>query len=258
MRWFKSSNPLAVLALILANVLPIYLAATSGIKPAELLFLYWAETWVIAFYTILKIKKAAAPLTDQEKNLMRVQLFASQGEATRESIIRVFILQFLVIISVYGALILGFLVPQVLARGGDYITRVLTAFPSADTWPWFLTAVLGFIASHGISYTTNFLAKKEFLNTTPARQSLTLGDRLIAMHLFLMFGSVIGGEFFDLSATAQNLYNAVIGIAFIKLIADLAAHSKEHMIARAIGLVDNKPAGVLEEVIKFFTKNRGK
>ena len=160
-------------------------------------------------------------MTDREKNLMRVQLFAQQDEATRESILKVFILQFIVIISVYGAVILGFLVPQVLTKGGDYITRVLTAFPSADTWPWFLTAVLGFIASHGVSYTTNFLAKKEFLNTTPARQSLALGDRLIAMHLFLMFGSVIGGEFFNLSATAQNSYNSIVGIAFIKLIADL-------------------------------------
>lgn len=259
MRWFKSSNPLAILSLIAANVLPIWLAATSGIKPAELLFLYWVETWVIAGYTVLKIKKAAAPMTDREKQLMRIQLFAPRGvEVTRESILTTFVLQCIIVFSVYGAALFGFLVPQILVQGGGYTMRVLTAFPSFETWPWFLASCLGFIISHGVSYATNFLGKNEFLNTSPTRQMMQLGDRLIAMHLFVMFGSMIGGTFWDFGTPSSNLYSALIGIALIKLIVDLATHSREHMIAQALGLAEDKPAWVGREIINFFIKRRGK
>lgn len=250
----RSSSPFAIVSLLAANIFAAWFAAEAGVKPAELLFLYWVETWVIAGYTVLKIKKAALSLTEHESRFMRIQFLAPRGNAvTRESILVTFVRQCIAVFSVYGALLFGILVPAISVQGGGYGTRVLTAFPSSETWLWFLSSLLGLIASHGVSYFSNFWGKGEFMTTSPARQMLQLGDRLIAMHLFLVFGFPILGNLGDIGVAAGYSHGAaIIGMVFIKLIADLATHSKEHMVAQALGMA--KQGSIPKFLLKFKRK----
>lgn len=250
----KSSNPYAVLSLVAANAVPIWFAVSSGIKPADLIFLYWLETWIIAFYTSLKIKKSEAPMTEPEKNWMRAQLFASHDtEPTRESILRVFIKQFFLIIIFFGAFLFGFLAPQIVEQGATYADRVFATIPKTGAaWIWILSSTAGFFVSHGISYSSNFLAKQEYLKTSPARQSLMLGDRLIAMFVFLMLGDVFSGAFADYKV------GVLFGIALIKLVADLASHSKEHMIAQALVMGNNMSTRFGTGTFRFFVGGKRK
>jgi len=237
MKRLLSSSPFAVLSLVAANVFAVYSAASVGIKPAGLILLYWLETWIITFYTIQKIKKAALPLTDIEKNWMRIQFLykyespehADRGEVTRESIVRVFIRQQIAVLGVYGAILFGVLVPQVFELDGSYFARIFATFSSAAILPWLLSSALGFGISHGISYYFNFLGKKEFLNTSPVRQMFALGERLLGLHLLLMFSSIIAGY------GALGPTGAIVALSFVKLIADFASHTREHLIAQALG-----------------------
>ena len=162
--------------------------------------------------------------------------------------------QAVLIIIVYGAILFGFVVPEALEQGGSYWSRVWTTVPqSGATLLWLLTSASGLAISHGISYYSNFLAKGEYLSTSPARQSLMLGDRLIAMHVFLVLGSVI------LGLGNLGVYGAVIGISLVKLIGDLAGHSQEHIISQAVGLgnaMSNTRFGA--GTIRFFVGGRKK
>lgn len=246
-----SSAPLAFISLLAANIFAAWFAARAGVKPAELLFLYWIETWIIAGYTILKIKKAEAPMSDREERLMRIQFLAPRGvPVTRESIRTTFIRQCIAVYSVYGFLLFGVLVPAMSAKGGGgYMMRVFAAFPSSETWPWFISSLLVLIVSHGVSYASNFMSKAEFLRTSPAHHMLQLGDRLIAMHLFLVLGFPILGNLSDIGVVAgYSRGAAIIGIVFIKLIADVSAHSREHMIAQALGTT--KQGGIPQFFLK--------
>lgn len=246
-----SSTQFAVGSLLAANIFAAWFAAQAGVQPAELLFLYWVETWVIAGYTILKINRAETSLSDREENLMRIQALAPRDiPVTRESIRTTFIRQCIVVYLVYGALLFGALVPALSARvGGEYGARVLTALPSSETWLWFVSSLLVLVVSHGVSYFSNFLGKAEFLRTSPAHHMLQLGDRLIAMHLFLVFGFPILGNLSDIGVAAgYSRGAAIIGIVFIKLIADVAAHSREHMIAQALGTT--KQGGIPQFFLK--------
>lgn len=247
----RFSPSLSVGSLLAANIFAAWFAARAGIKPAELLFLYWVETWVIAGYAVLKINKAQSPLTDRETRLMRIQFLAPAAvPATSRSIRATFVRQCIVVYSVYGALLFGVLVPAISWHGNSYGSRVLSAFPSAETWPWFIFSLLVLVVSHGVSYASNFIGKAECLHTSPAHHMLQLGDRLIAMHLFLVLGFPLFGKLAASGAAAGFSQTAsLIGIVFIKLIADVSAHSREHMIAQALGTA--KQGGIPQ----FFKKH---
>lgn len=251
MKQLRFSISFSVGSLLAANIFAAWFAARAGVKPAELLFLYWVETWVIAGYALLKIKKAEALMTDREERLMQIQFLAPRGvPVTRESIRTTFIRQSVMVYSVYGALLFGILVPSLSARGGgDYMMRVFAAFPTSETWLWFASSLLVLIVSHGVSYTSNFMSKAEFLRTSPAHQMLQLGDRLIALHLFLVVGYPILDTLAGIgAASGYSQTAALIGIVFIKLIADVSAHSREHMIAQALGTT--KQGGIPQFFLK--------
>lgn len=233
MNRLRSSTPVAIVSLVAANLLPLSWGAGASI--ASLLFLYWIETWIIAFSMLLKIWKAAAPMTPREERFMRAQLFGGFFPVvSRESIAKVFTAQLFAVQIVYGAVLFGGFVPAFLASEGAYWERVLSALPPEGALLAFTASVLALMVSHGISYATNFLGKQEFLKVSPARQMLQLGDRLLVMHLFIVLGAGIFGSAreggIDLAAG-----HAIVGVIFLKLLADLAAHAKEHMIKQAVG-----------------------
>ena len=234
MNRFHSLTPLAILSLITANLLPLSWGTSASV--ASLLLLYWLETWIIGFYNVLKIQKAVAPMTPREERWMRMQFLGGFFPGVSPlSITKVFIAQLIFVAVVYGAALFGWLVPTFLAGDGIYWERVASVFPPLRQVFVFAMSVVALFASHGISYVTNFLSKQEFLRISPARQMFQLGDRLIAMHLFVILGAMVFGTLHDAGMNLTSGYGALVGIIFIKLIADVAAHSREHMIRKAVG-----------------------
>src|SRR3989344_4505062 len=231
---FKFSTPFALVALIGANLLPLSWNVGSGV--ASLLLLYWFETWIIGFYNVLKIQKAVGPMSEREERWMSIQFLSGFFPGvSRSAITKVFIAQLIFVSAVYGIALFGWLVPTFLVGDGSYWERVAGVIPSEGQMPGFVVSILALCVSHGISYATNFLSKQEYLKISPARQMFQLGDRLIAMHLFVILGAMVFGIFRDVGISLASGQGAIIGIIFIKLIADLATHSREHMIREAVG-----------------------
>ena len=234
MKYFRSSTQFAIVSLIGANLLPLSWGA--GLSVASLLLLYWLETWIVGFYNLLKIQKASAPMSQREERWMRIQFLSGFFPGvSRASISKIFIAQMFFVTGVYGAALFGWLVPTFLTDKGTYWELVVSVMPPAEQMLGFIVSILALCASHGVSYVTNFLGKQEFLRISPARQMFQLGDRLIAMHLFVILGAMVFGAFRDVGINLVRGYGAIAGIIFIKLIADLATHSREHMIREAVG-----------------------
>jgi len=167
---------------------------------------------------------------------MRIQFLSGFFPGvSSESIAKTFVAQLFVVTGFYGAALFGFLVPAFLAGGGSYWERVASTIPTAEQVFGFVLSVMALCASHGISYATNFLGKQEYLRISPARQMFQLGDRLIAMHIFVILGAMVFGALRDASANLASGYGVIIGILFIKIVADLTAHAREHMIRKAVG-----------------------
>lgn len=87
-----------------------------------------------------------------------------------------------------------------------------------------------------------FFGKIEFIRTSPAYLVLRAGDCLIAMRLFLVLGFPTLGNLGGIgAANGHPLGAAIIRIVFIKLIADVAARLRKHMIAWAFGATKQAP-----------------
>ena len=168
---------------------------------------------------------------------MRIQFLSGFFPGiSRESITKTFVVQLFLVTGVYGAALFLWVVPTFLAGDGLYWERVASVIPQAGQALGFVASVLALCASHGLSYAANFLGKQEYLRISPARQMFQLGDRLIAMHLFVILGAMVFGTLRDVGANLASGSGVLIGILFIKIVADLTAHSREHMIREAVGL----------------------
>jgi hypothetical protein len=75
--------------------------------------------------------------------------------------------------------------------------------------------------SHGVSFRTNFLGRREHASTTMNELMTAPYNRIVVMHLTLIFG---GWIILGLGSTVGALALLIV----IKTIVDLAAHRKEH------------------------------
>lgn len=232
---FRNSSFSAILSLVGVNIIPFGWVFYGKWSVANLILFYWLETLVIGFYNVLKIRKAVLPITSSEENLMKRQLFGRFfDKVSRDSILKLFFIQYSFILFVYGIFLFAFIVPVFLVEGQNYIAKITAVASSAGTGFSFLLSFFAFFVSHGISYFTNFIGTKEYLKFSPARQMLQPYERIIAMHFFVVVGAIILGNLHNLGLGPQNIFFTIIAFILVKFLADLASHIKEHMIARAV------------------------
>src|SRR3990170_226245 len=125
MRLFRSSSLFSIALLITANILPAFWTFSGNARPENLLFLYWLETWIIGFYSILKIRKASKIISENEKSLMEKQLFKKFfKEESPSSVTALFAVQYAFITVLYGVFLLCILIPFFLVKGGSYFDRL--------------------------------------------------------------------------------------------------------------------------------------
>ena len=195
-----SSEPLSLsspstLALIIANLVPLLGSVLFGWRLADVMVIYWAESAIIGFYNILKIAWIAGWLV-----IPAGALFIGHFGAFMA-------VHFLFI---YGFFIEGF---QNSSSGGDLL-EVMQLF--LDLWP----ALVALFINHGISFVRNFVGKREYLGRTVGDQMGEPYNRIIFMHITLIFG---GGITLFLGEPTPVL---IIVIA-AKIFVDVNAHIKQ-------------------------------
>jgi Family of unknown function (DUF6498)/Protein of unknown function (DUF3592) len=180
------------LPVILANCVPIVGVLAFGWDLLSIMFVYWLETAVVVFYSVLKVVTVGGPFT---------LLWMPFHLATFGMFMSFHLMMILGLAPGHHA---GFFPPELL-RG--LLGR---------TWG----AGVGLLVSHGISFVVNFLGNGEYRRTTVDEQKAAPWKRLIIMHVTTIAG-----------AWSVGLFDAPVGalvmLAVLKIVVDLHGHLRE-------------------------------
>jgi hypothetical protein len=182
-------------ALVAANVVPLAGVLFFGWDLGNIMLLYWAESGVIAFYTVMKIA-----IVGRLAALVAAPFFIGHfgGFMTGHFLL------------VYGLFLRGIGWQPPGAAGALYAIFV----PS-----WGSLAAL--FISHGISFLTNFIGQREYDGATVSALMAEPYHRVVLMHLTL----ILGGWVVLLIGMPAG---AIVVLLVLKTAVDLQAHRKEH------------------------------
>ncbi len=203
------------MALLAANLIPLAGIVFLGWDLGEIMVLFWSENAVIGFYNLLKL-----------------------AVVTRWAVIFVgpfFLGHF------GGFMAVHFLfVYYMFVRGIDSVGTEGPVLESLGElfiplWP----ALLALLVSHGISFATNFLSRREHAGRSASDQMSEPYKRVIVLHVTIIFGGW-------LILLLGSPLPALILLIILKTAVDLRAHRQEHSgpaphFTRAIGKKTRKP-----------------
>ena len=192
------SSPIAAACLVVANLLPLAGVVFFAWDIGDVMLLFWAESAVVGFYTLLKIARVAG---------WAVLFFG------------------LFFLGHYGGFMAGhllFIVGFFAAdmQGGTDISVADTLARFASLWP----VLLGYLVSHGMSYRYNFLARSEYLHTSAQDQMTAPYKRIITMHITIIFGGF-------LVMALDSALPALALLVILKTASDYRGHRREHQSA---------------------------
>ena len=183
------------IAVIVANCVPIVGVLAFGWDLRSIMFVYWLETAVIVFYSVLKVVTVGGPIT----------LLWMPGHL---AFFGVFMSFHLMMILALGPTPPGWFFPP------DVIRELFRR-----TW----SAGIGLVVSHGISFVVNFLGNGEYRHTTVNEQIAAPWKRVLIMHATTFVG-----------AWSVMLFEAPVGalvmLAVLKIVVDLHGHLRERRV----------------------------
>ena len=193
--WSPSS-----LALLGANLIPLFGVLLGGWNIFEVMILFWAESAVVGFYNLLKMWVIG------RWSVLFIGPF--------------FVGHFGGFMAVHLLFIYGFF-NQGVASDAD-----ISSFQVLTDLIQLAPALVAFFVSHGISYYANFLGRKEYLGKEIRGQMGDPYKRIVIMHLTIIFGGFLVMVF-------DSGLPALLLLILLKLGADLRAHIAEHTISSA-------------------------
>jgi hypothetical protein len=191
----------SMLALVAANMLPLVGVVSGDWTLADVMVLFWAESAIIAFYTLLKIAMVAkwwAPFPG---------LF--------------FTSHFGGFMAIHFLFIYELFVRGINATGSEPGAMEVITSLFTDLHP----ALLALFASHGISFALNFIGRREYEGARLADLMREPYGRVILMHFTIILG---GG----LVMLLQNPVPALVLLIVLKVAADLRAHFAERNLKK--------------------------
>lgn len=197
-----------VIALVLANLIPLYCVLAFGWEVFPLLLLFWVENVIIGGFNVLKMLLAAPQIGVS----WVVKLF----------LIPFFCVHYGMFTFVHGVFVVALFGRQLQGGGG---------FPGPGTFLKLISeqhlwiAVIGLAISHGFSFGWNYLWRGEFRTASlPALMQQPYG-RVVVLHL-----TILGGGFLMMAMGSPTA--GLVLLVVLKIILDLRSHVREH----------NKPA----------------
>jgi hypothetical protein len=184
-------------ALIAANLLPLAGVLLFGWNLAAVMVLYWAESAVIGFYTMLKLCVVG-------------KLGAVFG-------VPFFLGHFGGFMAAHFAFVYGLFI-----HGGGTALPDVGAFAELreiflPLWP----ALVGLLVSHGISFFVNFIGEREHEAHSMSELMSVPYKRLVVMHVTV----ILGGWIVLALGTPSP---ALLVLIAMKIFVDLRAHRREH------------------------------
>lgn len=214
-----------LVALVLANMAPIYGVVYFGWDAFNIVLLYWAENVVIGFYNVLKM--ACAKVENPILNIGKV--FP----------ILFFILHYSAFVGGHGLFIFAIF-------GKDKGNSIMA--PGEQSWPCFLVFVQLFVnvirhcwltipadmkyaigilfVSHGVSFVRNYLIGGEYRTSTTKDLMSQPYGRIMIMHVAIIFGGFI-------SMSIGSPVGVLIVLVVMKTVIDAVFHLRQHKAPKA-------------------------
>ncbi len=202
----------SALILVLANLTPLYGVLALDWSLFLLMFLYWSESAIIAFFTLLKLVHLKDNPASFHPNLnVPNWTLAARSKWAKAAY---FLSQFGAFM--FGHLIFIFIIFFDQIFTGEDLLLLLEPF----TWSFSLLFL-----SHAVSYGLNYWGRKEYLHMKTDFLFSTAYSRMIYMH-FVLMGCFLMRFAFDLNAPAILMGFAVV----LKIAVDLGVHFKGHRL----------------------------
>ncbi len=186
----------SAIALVVANAVPLVGVLFLGWSLGEIMVLYWIESGIIAFYTAIKM--------------------AIAGKFAAIVAVPFFIGHFGGFMAGHFLLIYGLFLRE---TSVGWTPGAVDALRAIFVPLWVSIAAL--FISHGISFYANFIGEREYEDATVSGLMTAPYNRIIVMHLTLMFGGWI------ILLTGMPT-GALVLLLLLKTAADLHAHRHEH------------------------------
>jgi hypothetical protein len=198
---------LSAIALIVANLIPVYGVLYLDWKVFPLILLYWLENAIIGAFTLLKM------------------MFTTRSPSPRP-VGKLFMILFFVghyssFLGLHGFFLL-------MLFGGDE-SAVGGAFDHAwalITTQGFAVTLLAMCASHGVSFVCNFCLGGERHRIEFPRLFVAPYGRVVVLHVFILASA------FLVLGLGSSVRSVLLFVA-LKTVVDLIAHVREHRKARA-------------------------
>jgi hypothetical protein len=236
--WYRvASSTGAVVALIVANAIPLFGVLFLGWNVWMILIVYWLENGVVGFFNVLKILRAEGAILPSSGWTMNGRPMSAVG---RGAIAGFFLIHYGLFWLVHGLFVLTlpmfaglrsmFAEPTFPIPGegqfvdGAYIGPALD--PGASLASGFqlgpiLLAVIALAVSHGLSFWFNYLGRGEYRRTSPAAQMFAPYGRLFVLHITIILGGIA-------IAITGAPAAAVAVLVVLKTAMDIGFHLAEH------------------------------
>jgi hypothetical protein len=191
----SAAHAASALALVAANAVPIAGVLFFEWNLGNVLLLYWVESGVIAFYTVLKIIVV--------------------GKLMAVAAVPFFVGHFGGFMAAHFLLLYGLVLRDLSWESMGAADGVRTIFAPLRG------SIAALFISHGISFHSNFLGHREYEGATVGRLMTAPYNRIIVMHFTLLFG----GWVIMLIGTPAAALAILIAL---KTLVDLQAHRSEH------------------------------
>jgi hypothetical protein len=191
----------SLLALAIANALPLVGVLFLGWTVFPLVLLYWLENLVVGGFNVAK--------------LLLAQPRQPAYWLGKAFLVPFFLLHFGGFTYIHGVLVVSFFGPKG-AQGFDLLSTVPAAI-RANQLGW---SVLGLVISHGLSFYWNYLRSGEYERASLNALMAQPYGRVVVLHLTVLFGGwvvmLLGSPLF-----------ALVVLVVLKTAADLRAHRAE-------------------------------
>jgi hypothetical protein len=230
------SQPWAVVALIVVNLVPLVGVLLLGWRLWDLMLLYWLENGIIGGFTVLRILTSRVPAGAARPGHGQA-LAALPHRVGAVGTALFFTIHYGIFWTVHGVFVRLFFGPPAGPFAGGWPGPVpgLSGGPFSGmlgvgepfgpavgaTGGGFALALLSLVVSHGLSYVVNYLGRGEDRSLSPPELMQQPYGRVIVLHV-----TILGGGFLAMFL-GQPLLSLVLLVA-LKTGVDLQAHLREH------------------------------
>jgi Family of unknown function (DUF6498) len=213
--WYRVGSSVgAVVALVVANAIPLIGVLFLGWSVWNILVIYWLENGIVGVLNVLKMARAEGPVLERP-GPMTLQVNGRPAPTmAKAALIPFFVLHYGIFWFVHGVFV--FTLPLFASASGEPLATPMTLSAGSIAF-----AAVALAVSHGLSYWWNFLRGGEYRRVSAAGQMFAPYRRLIALHLTIIFGAIA----ITLTGAPATAIAVLVGV---KTLLDLGLHLSEH------------------------------